>query len=355
MTSGIKIKFNFRVPDAYLQNGGNAPSVSNAALSSASIASSLSSQSSTSSTLAKKSCCQYIRQHLSEFIAKVHFFFHSLFYSTIEPSASVNALKKIYNGLGSEKWKECVDGKYHHLGKDVFKLGLHGGCIEPEYVPSMEKAFKFCEKYLNKKVDADWYLQLHRITCGHFDGDPAVYLMGQEKVGVFRDSDDNCLWWPSGNYSVTPEAKAELQALDAEVKRDLGPEYGMGIMDTDPNWNHAMYHQYHKMTRPQMKKVFNKFMDEFYKEAGSAATRDQTFAAIAKLYKRLELLHPPRDGSGRTNTALMNKILTEYGFNPAILDNPYVSTTYCLTRWTQYLKEGVEKWQAERTRLNSSP
>ncbi len=77
--------------------------------------------------------------------------------------------------LDLKNGRKCVDGKYHDLGKDVFKLGLHGGCIEPEYVPSMEKAFKFCEKYLNKKVDADWYLQLHRITCGHFDGDPAVY------------------------------------------------------------------------------------------------------------------------------------------------------------------------------------
>ncbi len=352
MTSGIKIKFNFHVPDSYLQRGVNASSVSNPALSSTSIASSLASLSSSSSHLAKKSCCQLIRHYLSECISAIHFFFHSLFYATINSSASVKELNKIYNGLGTEKWKECVDGKYHHLGKDVFKLGLHQGCIEPEYVPSMEKAFKFCEKYLNRKVDADWYLQLHRITCGHFDGDPAVYLMGQEKVGVFRDTDDDILWWPSGNYAVTPEAKAELQALDAEVKQELGPEYGMGIMAPDPKWNNAIYHQYHKMTRPQMKRVFNKLMNEFYKEAGSAANRDQTFAAIAKLYKRLELLHPPRDGSGRTNTALVNKILTEYGFSPAILDNPYVSTTYGLARWTQYLKEGVEKWQVQRARLS---
>lgn len=277
----------------------------------------------------------------------VHFFFHSYFYATINAQASIEQLRSTYFGLGPNKWKECIDAKYHHLGKDVFALGLHGGCIEPGYVPSMEAAHEFCARYLNKKVDADWYLQLHQITCRHFDGDERVYLMTQDRVGVFRDSDDYVGWYPSGTYAVTPEAKAELKALHEEVWRDLGPDYGMGGFETDASTG-VVYHRYHRMTREQIRDVFTKFLNEFYTEVEQAPNPDKKLEAIAKLNKRLELLHPVKDGSGRTNTAFINKILTEYGFHPVLLDNPYFSTSYGLKRWTDYFKAGLQKWEAQR-------
>jgi hypothetical protein len=287
----------------------------------------------------------------TDLFSRVHFFFHSYFYETINPNASLAQLQNTYFGLKTEKWKECIDGKYHHLGKDVFKYGLHKGVKEPEYVPSMEKAYQFVAKYLNKKVDADFYLQLHRITCGHFDGNPAVYLMGQEKVGVFRGSDDNVHWWPSGFYRIDPKAHLELLALDAEVKKTFGPSYGMGSIAVDPKWG-CLKHCYHNMSRGQVAQVFNKFISDFYVEVEKAQTPDQRLIAIARLNKRLELLHPPKDGSGRTNTAFINKILTDYGFHPTILDQPFVSTTYPLNRWTEYLKEGLKKWEVERNGLS---
>lgn len=294
------------------------------------------------------SCVQLIDYFFNRLISNVHFFFHSFFYATIDHSASLEKLKEIYNGLGSDKWKECIDAKYHHLGKDVFKLGLHGGCIEPEYVPSMEASFKFCEKYLNKKVDADWYLQLHQITCRHFDGDEDIYLMAQDRVGVFRDSDDNICWYPSGTYEVTPEAQIELKALDEEIAREFGPGYGMGEFAVDSSTRKITSHSYLKMSRGQIKVLFNKFLNQFYSEVEQAPNKDKKLEAIAKLNKRLELLHPVRDGSGRTNTAFINKILTEYGFHPVLLDNPFFSTTYGIKRWTEYFKAGLQKWEAQK-------
>lgn len=287
-------------------------------------------------------------------MGKMHFFFHSMFYTTIDPKASVSALRKTYFGLGGDKWKECIDGKYHHLGKDVFKLGTHldppGRYKEPGYVPSMEEAFKFCAKSLNKKVDSDWYLQLHQITCAHFDGDPEVYLMGQEKVGVFRSSDDNVMWNLSCIYVPTQEARAELIALDARITRELGPDYGIGQFDQDST-GQCIRLTYKKMSGAHVRKIFDKFLTEFYTEVQAAQTPDAKLTAIARLNKHLELLHPPKDGCGRTNTALINKLLTEYGFHPAILDNPYLSSSWGLNQWTEYMKAGLRKWELECAKL----
>ncbi|MBS0605091.1 MAG: hypothetical protein JSS60_08690 [Verrucomicrobia bacterium] len=323
-------------------------------VSESSISSALKAANSATSSAAFKpkplSCFEAINYYLTRLIAKVHFFFHSLSYATINPSASLKELNKTYFALGADKWKECIDGKYHHLGKDVFAKGTHGGCVEPEYVPSMERAFEFCAGYLNKKVDADWYLQLHQHTCGHFNGDPKVYLMGQEKVGVFRDSDDTIMWWPSGFYVITVEAKKELEELDAEIKREFGPGFGLGAMTFDTThgcWKHS----YATLSRTQVRQIFDKFLREFYIEVESAPTPDAKLTAIARLNKRLELLHPPRDGSGRTNTAFINKVLVDYGFTPSILDQPFVSSTYGLTRWTQYVKDGMAKWQRLRDQV----
>lgn len=344
----IKVKPGIKINYAFNPNLTPVPAPIKVASSSSSSIASIASSS--SKYVSNASWGTLFCNAVSRWISDTCFYFRSFSYETINPNANLEQLSKTYFGLKADKWKECIDAKYHHLGKDVFALGLHNNqkYLEPGYVPSMEKAFEFCAKYLNKKVDADWYLELHKYTCEHFDGDPEVYLMGQEKVGVFRCEEDGVQWWPSApNYEPTPEAIQELADLDAEVKREFGPEYGMGKIAIDPATK-CWLHSYHKMTRSQMKQVFNKFMNEFYVEVERAANQDQKINAIAKLNKRLELLHPPKDGSGRTNTAMINKILTDYGSHPALLDNPFVSTTYGLARWTEYFKAGLRQWEAVR-------
>jgi hypothetical protein len=109
------------------------------------------------------------RIHLTDLLSKIYFFFHSLFYSSVNPSASQEQLRRAYFGLGEEKWMECIDGTFHDKGKYVFDRGLHGGTIEPGFIANMERAFEFAGQYLNRKIDAKWYLQLHKRTCGHAD------------------------------------------------------------------------------------------------------------------------------------------------------------------------------------------
>jgi Fic family protein len=103
------------------------------------------------------------------------------------------------------------------------------------------------------------------------------------------------------------------------------------------------------MSSSQVRDVFTKFLTEFYVEIEQTKIALVKIGIIAKLNKRLELLHPVKDGSGRTNTLFINKILTEYGFNPVLLEFPYRSTTYGQAQWIKYFMEGIEAWKAQRT------
>lgn len=71
----------------------------------------------------------------------------------------------------------------------------------------------------------------------------------------------------------------------------------------------------------------------------------QKLQIIAEFYQVLEWLHPFPDGQGRTDLVLLSKLLTEEGFTPAILDNPYYSSTATPEEWLAYLKNGMERWE----------
>jgi hypothetical protein len=287
------------------------------------------------------------RIHLTDLLSKIYFFFHSLFYSSVNPSASQEQLRRAYFGLGEEKWMECIDGTFHDKGKYVFDRGLHGGTIEPGFIANMERAFEFAGQYLNRKIDAKWYLQLHKRTCGHFNGDSNIYLMGQERVGVFRNGGVGANF--KGVYRMTDQALKEFKALEDELKRIYGDSYGLGVfLDRGPG---ALFLNYNSMTETQVRTLFNKFLNDFYQEVERGATDDQKLMAIAKIQQRLEWLHPVLDGTARTSTVLMNKLLTDYGFHPAILEYPHLSSTYGLQQWFEYLKDGLKKWEQKKVSL----
>ncbi len=369
---GISISFKFSVPKSMLIPD-QIPSVSPSSLLkiAQSTISTLDSHGSSAARLkanaglfgSTSAICQKIAeiwrafcQGISSCFSRMYLYLQSFFitlYPEINQNMSMDALLKLYWGLGKEnKWRECIDGRYHHLGKDVFDRGTHAGTVEPGFIASMEETFTFVEKQLNKKIDADWYLSLHKHTCAHFNGDPSAFLMGQEKVGVFRNSDDFISCTLANYYKVSLQAKAEFEALDQALKTEFGPSYGLGVMTYSDSSQQSCHLAYKAMSRDQIRRVFNKFLNEFYQEVESARTPDEKLMAIAKLQQRLEWLHPVRDGTARTSTALMNKFLTDYGFHPAILEYPHVSSSYTRAQWKAYLQNGLVKWEQERARRN---
>jgi hypothetical protein len=91
----------------------------------------------------------------------------------------------------------------------------------------------------------------------------------------------------------------------------------------------------------------------FDTEIARAKTSDDKIIAIARLFQIVEWRHPFPDGQTRTDFILLNKLLCQHGFNPAILKYPFASSFSTLEGWVDYLKEGMEKWQVAFARVQS--
>jgi hypothetical protein len=274
-------------------------------------------------------------------------------YPEVNRDLSTQKVEKIYWGLGKEnKWRECIDGVHHQHGKFCFDKGTHGGAVEPGFIGSMENSFEFISKHLNEKVDADWYLRLHKQTTAHFQGKETCTLIGQEKSGVFRSTWDYLCHKPSNVYIVTPEAIAEFRALDLELQQKLGPDYGLGKMGNDDECPGIIKISFKPMKDTHVCRIFNKFMKDYYTEVENAQSPDKKLWAIARLQQRVEWLHAVVDGTSRTNLAMMNKCLCECGFHPAILKYPHLCASWSLRRWKEYLQEGLIEWERVRDQLN---
>ena len=257
-------------------------------------------------------------------------------YPIFQTDLSVENVRKTYWGLGHKKWMECVDGCDHKHGKEVFDKGLHGKTIEPGYLAGMEKGFQFVSDTLNQRITPEWFLKLHNQTCGHFKGAANGTLMGPEKVGVFRDTTDyiRCSYDHNSNYAMLAEAREEFNAADLGTLTDDGTQITL---------------TYKVMSGKEVRARFEEYTDQFYNEIAAAKSSDGKLVAICKYVKYLDWLHPPRDGSGRTVIfGILNKILSENGFHPVLLEYPYITDCVSLQKWTEYVKEGLLAWEAAK-------
>ncbi|UII27017.1 hypothetical protein LVD15_00850 [Fulvivirga maritima] len=78
-----------------------------------------------------------------------------------------------------------------------------------------------------------------------------------------------------------------------------------------------------KRTEEVQQEVGSIFQD-YYAQLDNARKegRDAVLRLIANTYQRLEVLHAFQDGTSRSNHLVLNKLLVENSFNPAIIDTP---------------------------------
>ncbi len=333
---------------------------------------------------------------------------------------SKESAEKIYCGLEKNWWKQLYDGKFHHLGVEVFDKALHRLRAEPGFHDSAFKAFEFAKSHLTEKLSVDFYLGLHKVACAHFKGKENNTGMDSSEAGRFR---------PSGGGNVrckiklrmmlkeifAVEKSIELINLYSILREDLGDKIveicGEGIIvkiedkvtrreDTcdgadvqeienliqkkfqalnetlnewanDPIVKNAIpkvnligdelclfYSEaWFNMLVTQLFVAFNRTLSEINEELINTPLTEREkidslverkLVLIENLFQNLEWLHPFRDGQGRTDLLLLAKLLSENGFTPAILDEPYMSSFSSREDWLAYLKEGMHKWEEER-------
>ena len=316
---------------------------------------------------------QRIVEIFSKIKEKLKYCFKCCFRRPIPPPVSVTMpnpsittlLQQTYWRLGNNKWKEGIDGRYHHFGREVFDRGLHKGAVEPGFLQSLFNAYAFVSDHLGERITSRFYLDLHGALCAHFDGERTGTLMGPEKVGVFRNHDDALSWTIRNPFSMENEAVQEFYALEADLCGRLNitsTQEALGWFSYEGagnNWIRVPYNQlppqgvtvamnFRPVPRAEVERFFTLFINDFYEEIERAHDdRNAKLTACARLSQRLEWLHPTRDGSGRLDMAILNKVLTEYGFHPFISDYPWRNETWPLARWTTYLDECLTAWEHE--------
>ncbi len=261
----------------------------------------------------------------------------------------LSTFSRVYNALGEHKWMEFVEGTLHMHGPYVFDQGVYSENAEPGFAASMESAYEFLGKNFDRELDAEFYLNLHRHTCSHFDGPATETLIGKDKVGFFRGSATqlNAVFSAASGYEMSQEAIDEFNELNRWITYRFGPSFALGHIQktSDSPMEHRII--YHPMSQEQVKILFTFFVSEFHFELSNAKDKRQDLVAIGKLIRRLEWLHPVIDGSGRTDTALLNYLLAKYGHTPVLLDYPYRSSCRGLNEWLKELEEGMSKWKIQ--------
>ncbi len=104
---------------------------------------------------------------------------------------------------------------------------------------------------------------------------------------------------------------------------------------------------YYKASEETVENIVKKFFEDYERNMKNAKSPEEKLRRIAELYQNLNWLHPFCDGQGRTTLLLLGKELCRHGFNPAILNSPYICNYCLLDNWVSYLREGMIEWQKE--------
>lgn len=222
-----------------------------------------------------------------------------------------NAPDESYHGISQNNTLEC----------EIKKFGRHHGCpaewveekihywknqtgIGETLQKERERSTKWVESYKenwNLKIDAlNSYLS---VTCEN---------MGIKNIASFR---------------IISDALSNILHVDYAK---LSPEE-------------------HQQAVQMLFDDYNNKIDQINSNTQKYPTRSsQTHAkivAVAHLFQMLEWLHPFLDGQGRTDLVVQAKLLCEVGANPAILNEPYVSSYSSLSEWVESLLIGIEEWK----------
>ena len=165
--------------------------------------------------------------------------------------------------------------------------------------------------------------------------------------------------WLKEFQDQAEEKRVQMNAYIAETSALLGLSHPMVILESVPEGFSTAYASpnviaFYLCKDEELEPLVKKLFDAYNESMAIAEISEEKLYLIADLFQALEWIHPFADGQGRTDLILLNKELCRHGFTPAILDNPYVSTFCSLDDWVNYLKVGMEKWQAEERRLKAA-
>lgn len=148
----------------------------------------------------------------------------------------------------------------------------------------------------------------------------------------------------------------ELNSYLSTTSRDIGVEQIASFTIVSDRTSNILHVNYRKLSSDEHQRVIQTLFNNYNNKIDEIDSNPQKFhtdssqmcakiEAIAYLFQILEWLHPFQDGQGRTDLVVQAKLLCEVGANPAILNEPYISTYSPLSEWLENLSVGIEEWK----------
>ncbi len=288
-------------------------------------------------------------------------------------------MKATYLGLDPEhSWQEIIDGDHHEHGAQTFDEGLHAppaeeyaeygfdsaeamkeSHSEPGYLESAKNARAQVANSLGERMDSAFLAGIHSTATRHRRTDPNF------RPG-YRDTGDRGV---NVSYNADPDyapgaPKQALAEVDPEVAKPFTvPEDAEHLFGQNDELD---YHRAPTATgdednlgiwfKPKSKKAVKRHADKIFSDYYSGLkdknTEREKLVHIAATHRRLENLHPFRDGNSRTNRLLLHKMLVENRMTPAILGNPLQVHLQSNEEWADTLHAGMGKWREARQEQN---
>lgn len=123
--------------------------------------------------------------------------------------------KATFWSLGTNWWKQIIDGRQHKHGSMVFDEGLHGGPVEPGYLKGVEAACHYFADNFDKPFSLEMYKEIHHRACAHFKNFRRVnsnsgVCCDAYTVDHFRSNGTNCSGYPMGAKGFVEVEKTRL-------------------------------------------------------------------------------------------------------------------------------------------------
>lgn len=235
--------------------------------------------------------------------------------------ASLAGARARFDALHDETWRLYVDRDHQHHGPMVYDHGLHGRDAEPGFLQSMARAHALASRTLGEPLDRPLLQRLHEAALGH-----ATPRLGY-RDHAFQVSVDPRRLRPGSRRWLT-ESGVRLEPFEEDGVRRLR------VLFVDLDGEEGVFRRLERVLAAGRRAL------------SAANGADARLLAIARLHARLELLHPTEDGNTRRDLVVLNKLLVEHGFWPAILDEPNDVVVMDPPRWADALRKGMARFCA---------
>lgn len=233
----------------------------------------------------------------------------------------------IYDTLGPEdKWREHIDERHQHHGKNVYVKGFHGRKPDPEYNKRMMEADRYVSSTFGREFDVRDYLELRK------------RIAKPGEMGAFPRKGELAIRYDKfldPISTISSEKDPYVKELTEDYEHPETQEHSPAVVLRDVEDPVAEVHG---------------VLGGHYKAIGEAETEEDKLEVIARTHRQLENLHPFVDYNSRTNRLVLNRLLAEQNLPPTILHNPLDVHRMSSAKWIDQIKKGQKLWmkQAER-------